>query len=788
MLRKKSAFILLFALITSAFLITGSFAQEQFLAADNQEEPQPAAPASPKNIAAIEVQGNKSISSNTIISKLKSKTGSAYQENIINEDLKRLYALEYFSDIKIDTEDYKDGVKVIITVVERPIIESITFSGKGHLMTQDDKLKQSLKSKEGQYLDYPSLSEDIDTLKKMYEKMGYSQAEINYKADIDKETNKAKVGFDIAEGRRIRIKEIVFSGNTTFSSGKLSRLIKTRKAWLFNAGVLKEDVLKEDIERIKAFYSRNGFSDAEADYEVKPDPKKPFLYIMLQIREGRKYLVGTVTVTGNKDITEKDILDKIKETVPDKVFSHEAVKKDVSNIQGVYFDKGYISAQVEPLTSVDQVTGRVNVAYKIAENDITYVDKIKVRGNVKTKDLVIRRELKIKPGDRFDGGKLKRSKERLQNLGFFEEVSYDTEDTDESNKKDLIVDVKETKTGSFSFGGGYSTIDQFVGFVEIEQKNFDWRNFPYFTGAGQDLKFRASFGSISDGFDLSFTDPWVFDYPISFGFDAYSRRHDRDTDVGYGYNEKITGGDLRLGKEFSEYIRGDWAYRYENIDISDVSSDASSDLKDEVGKNNVSSMDFGLGFDSRDNVFDTLNGDLFTASYLLAGGPFGGDKDFWKFFARASHYFPLWHNSMLEFRLRAGFADAYDNTIKVPIYERFFCGGADTVRGYRERKLGPVDSSSNDPLGGDSIFIGNIEYTYPVFDFLKAALFYDTGNAWSKVGGIDLGDLKSGFGVGVRLRTPIGPIRVDYGIPFDKEPGEERKRSGEFHFSVSQGF
>jgi len=426
------------------------------------------------------------------------------------------------------------------------------------------------------------------------------------------------------------------------------------------------------------------------------------------------------------------------------------------------------------------------------------VDMIKIRGNIKTRDVVIRRELRIHPGDRFDGEKLRRSKERLQNLGFFEEVSYDTEETQTPDKKNLVVDVKESKTGSFSFGGGYSTVDQFVGFVEVEQKNFDWKNFPYFTGAGQNLKFRASLGSISKAFDLSFTEPWVFDYPVSFGFDAYKRTHNRESDVGYGYDEDVTGGDLRLGKEISEYLREDLMYKMDVIDISNITDNATDDLRKESGSNTVSSMTYGLTFDNRDNVFDPLKGNYLNGSMQLAGGPFSGDKDFWKFFGRASHYFPFPGHSVLEVRGRIGLSDPYSDSDRIPIYERFFAGGAYTIRGYEERKLGPIDPDSKDPLGGNSILIGNIEYTYPLFNFLKVAAFYDIGNVWEKMGDIgsskdsngvnETGGLKSAFGLGLRIKTPIGPIMLDYGIPLDKAPGEDSKGSGRFHFSASHGF
>jgi len=753
-----------------------------------------------KNVTAIEITGNKAISSNVIISKMKTRIGSAYLENVVSDDLKRLYLLGFFSDIKIDTQDYKDGLKILVTVAERPIIEKISFSGTNLITMKDDKLKQQLKSKETQYLDYPSLAEDVRILKKMYEKMGYSQADITYKVDANTQTNKASIVFTVVEGRKVRIKDIFIQGNKNFTAGRILKLLKTKRAWFFNAGVLKDEVLKEDGERIKSFYQREGYTDVVVTYEVKPDTKNPYLlFVTINVVEGKKYLVGSVQLQGNQVVGEKEILKTLSECIPGKVFSQESMKKDLTGIQGLYFDRGYISAQVQESTIVNSDSGRVDVTYQITENQVVYVDKIKIRGNIKTKDVVIRREMRIHPGERFDGEKLRRSKERLTNLGYFEDVSYDTEETSEPAKKNLVVDVKETKTGAFSFGGGYSTVDQFVGFVEVEQKNFDWRNWPYFTGAGQSLKVRASIGNLSNGFELSFTEPWMFDYPVSFGFDLYRRTHSRDTDSGYAYDEAVTGGDLRLGKELSEYLRGDIVYRLDQIDISNLDdSTTSQDLKDEAAESPylVSVITPSLTYDSRDNVFDTRKGNLLTGSFDFAG--LGGDKNYLKFFGRASHYFPMPHGAVLEVRGRLGVAQPYGDTEKVPISERFFAGGAYTIRGYEERMVGPIDNDSN-PLGGASMAVANIEYTYPLFSFLKVAAFYDVGNVWEKMGdifsssdgngGLNSGGLKTGIGLGLRIKTPIGPIMLDYGFPMDPESGKSsRSKSGRFHFSASHGF
>jgi outer membrane protein insertion porin family len=777
---------------------TGLTLDEESLAQAPQEEaPAPRDAAQPM-VTAVEIKGNTSVSTTAILSKLKTRKGAPFTENISSDDLKRLYLLGFFEDIKIDTEPFGDGVKVIITVQERPVIEKMVFKGFRRVRIRKIEkegagfgmsVDKQLKTKEGGALDNASLNDDLRTISEWYEKAGYPYAKVTYDVQTDPQSHKATITFTSVEGKRARIANVNVEGNTAFKDRRITKLMKSKRAWLFNRGVLKEETLKEDMERVGAFYRQNGYADVAVAYDTQSrQAKAQLLYITVKVTEGRQYHVGTVEIKGNQDITRDLVMKELKDSAPAKVFSQEGVRQDIARVQSLYFDKGYISAAVQETVSLNPDTGKVDIVYAIQENEIAYVNRINMRGNVKTKDIVIRRELRIHPGDRFDGTKLKRSRERLQNLGYFEEINYDIEDTDDPAKKDLVVDVKEAKTGAFSFGGGYSTVEQFVGFIEVEQKNFDWRNFPYFTGAGQDLKARASFGTVSQGFDLSFTEPWLFDYPVSFGFDLYKRSRQRESDLGYGYDEDVTGGDLRLGKELSEYVKGGLTYRYEEIKITNISETATQDLKNEEGANTISSMTPSLTYDSRDNVFDTHRGDVLSASLETAGGVFGGDKDFWKLFCRGSHFFPMFRESALEVRLRLGIADTYAHTERVPIYDRFFAGGAYSIRGYEERSIGPLDAASADPLGGESMVIGNIEYTYPLLEFLKVAAFYDTGNVWSKASDIGSDKLYSSVGLGVRIKTPIGPIMLDYGIPLDTAPGEEDIGSGKFHFSASHGF
>lgn len=735
-------------------------------------------------VKSIEVQGNKTISIATILSKIKTRVGQEYRQAVISDDLKRLYNTGYFSDVRVDRQDYEGGFKVIIYLDEKPIVEEITFS-KTRVFKPRVLLKK-MKTQKGKFLDNKSLDDDRNTIKELYAQKGLTLAEVEVETAMDEAANKARLHFIIKEGYRVRIRRIYVEGNEAFKDKRILKVIRTRPKAFFRSGHMKEDVLTEDMERIGSFYEQNGFIDAAAEYSVET-LQKGLVDIRIKIDEGSQYFVGRVTVTGNEILAAEDILRAMEEITEGGIFSREKLTVDIAKIRTLYFDRGYIFADVDEATSLDPQTGRVEVKINVREGGLAFINRVDIQGNTRTRDIVIRRELRLNPGDRFDGSKLRRSRERLNNLGYFEDVSFDIEDTDVYDKKDLVVQVKEAKTGSFSFGGGFSTVDQVVGFIEVEQRNFDFTNWPTFTGGGQNLRLRAETGSTRNNLLLSFTEPWIFDHPVSGGFDAFRTERDKERDIGYAYNEAKTGGGMRFGKQFSEYLSGGVSYKFEKVTIEDLDADVSADLAAEAGTNNVSAAGFTVTMDKTDSLFSPTQGWVVGGGADFAGGAIGGDKDFYRLQGRGSYYIPLKFKSVLEFRLRAGFVDAYGDSSKVPIFERFFAGGARSIRGYDERKVGPLDPSTDDPIGGEGLFTANVEYTVPLIEFVKLAAFFDMGNVWSRVEDFGSGDLKSGTGLGLRVKTPIGPINLDYGYPLSDEPGEEG-RSGKFYFSVSRGF
>jgi len=736
-----------------------------------------------KTIITVRVKGNQAISTQTILSKIKTVHGNPLSQEIVNDDIKRLYALGYFTDVAIDVEDYKEGVMITVIVEEKPVVVEVIFEGNKKMSAA--RLRKTIGTKKGSMLNFSKLSADVAELKALYERNGFHQVGVKYELEKDV-NNQVTVKIIIREKARIRIKRVDIEGNYSVKTSKIRDLMTTRPAWIFRRGYFDSEEFEMDLTKIKMHYQNEGFLDMVVVPEFEYDEDKGLMYITLVITEGPVYHIGTIVVEGNIVLPEEDVLGRISVKEGD-VFSYSVLRTDVESIRSFYYHEGYMNAIIDVDRNLKPNTKKMNIAFKIDGKEVVYLGRVNIKGNTKTKDIVIRRELRIYPGERFDGEKIRRSKERLYNLGFFEDIYFETMPTKKLNVNDLEISVKETKTGEFSFGGGYSSVDEFIGFVQVTQKNFDLLNFPYFTGDGQYLAIKAELGMVRNDYNISWTEPWIFDYPLSFGFDAYHKTHLRRTHVGYGYKEIRAGGDVRFGKEFLEYFRGNLMYRLESVDISDVSDDATQDEKDEEGDNWLSSAILGIQFDNRDNVFSPTKGFVTGLSLENTGGILMGDKDFVKGFYSASFYYSPINKIVIEFKTRAGLADSYNDTDKVPIYERFYAGGANTIRGYRERKVGPRDANSNDPIGGEALLVGNVELSFPIYEkVIKGAIFYDIGSVWQEMQDFASGSYKQGTGVGLRVKTPIGPIRLDWGYPLS--PNHDDKREGQFYFSMSHGF
>lgn len=726
----------------------------------------------------LKVINNKVINEQTIFSKLQSKQGSEYSPLVLSEDIKRLYATGLFNDVSADLVEGTEGITIVFKVEEKPMLKEIVFVGNRRIRT--NKLKSETTVKNGEIFDQFKLKEDIINLKKLYAKKGYANAELDY--SVEQKDNSVTVKIIVKEGTRVRIRKINFAGNQFFNASRLRKIIKTKKKGWFNSGFFKEDVWSEDLERLNSFYNSEGFIDATIEPVIEYNKNNDAMYMSFKVVEGKQYKAGNVVFNGNQVFSNTDLSGNL-ELFNEQVYSENKLRSDISKIQSHYFDAGYIASAVKADTMLNSETGHVDVSYNITEGKIGYLDKVNIKGNVRTKDVVIRREIRLFPGDRYNGEKLRRSRQRLYNLGYFEEVSFNTEDEPSTlpDKYDLDVFVKESKTGEFSFGAGYSSVDKFIGFIDLTQRNFDIFNFPSFTGAGQTMRMRMEFGSEKKDYELSFVEPWLFGYPLATGFNIYSRSRDWDK-----YDEKRVGGNLFVRKELGEYWQNKWTYRYESIRISDIEDDASREIKAETGKNYISSMQTEIIHDTRDNIYNPRTGVYNQLSTEYAGGIMGGDKDFIKYETKNNKYLPIGEDGVLDLQGRIGMVEAFSDSADVPVYERFYAGGANTIRGYKERRVGP-EGERGDPVGGRLRAIFNAEYTHKLTNNLKWAFFYDSGNVWANNQEFSWNylKLKTSIGTGVRVKTPLGPIRLDYGYALNPKEGDAK---GRFHFAMSHEF
>ena len=745
-----------------------------------------------ERIDAVAVMGNRTVSDVMIFNKLETREKGLFSEETVKEDVRRLYELGYFTNISVDVERVEGGVKVAFVVKEKPELGEIVF--KGNSLISTDRLKREMKSKVGEALNAKLLVDDVESLRKLYAQEGFPVAQVSYEIINPKNESAAAVLIKINEGAQQAIRRINFVGNSHIPVRKLVQLMQTKRRapwplykwpmdYLYSKGSLDEDALNDDLDRIKGYYASLGYVDmkvSNVDRSGSQDGKH--IDITISVDEGGTYQVGSIAIAGNK-IYDTDELQRVLTMGPGVTYSPVTLQGDINALRGMYLSKGYTDAEVIPEKRLNPETGKIDVSYTVTEYEPYYIGRIDIKGNTRTQDYVIRREMSVMPGDVFNSLKIQRSKERLENTGFFESVGIVASPGDGERNQDLAVDVKEGKTGQLSFGAGFSSIDGFIGFAEISQSNFDIKNFPYFTGAGQKFRLRAELGYERQDFLLSFTEPYFMGKRLAAGTDLYVRTSEYLSDY---FNEQRIGGDLRLGKEFGQFVRGDLVYKLENVDIYDVPDDASEDIKADEGNTLISSVSFGLTRDTRDSLTFPHRGEVSSITAEFAG--LGGDADFVKIEATGSQYFvPIerFPEHVVRVLGSAGVAGPYSGSGEIPLSERFFLGGGDTIRGFDYRDVGPRDVN-DEPIGGDAMLMGSVEYTFPLISKIRGAAFFDMGNVYEKPSDF-LDGIVASVGMGVRLNLPVGPIKLDYGIPVITDEWTEGE-NGAFSFNVGSIF
>jgi outer membrane protein insertion porin family len=780
----------------------------QNLPAPGRASQPPAQPEKPQQspiVRQIEIQyaGPATLSRQRILSNMKTTVGQPYSETTVEDDVRSLYATGLVTNVRIYGEPLPDGVKVIVVVQTRVTLTEVAIQGNEVIKT--NRIRRELNLKTGTPLDEQALEQARQKVVEMYQRRGYPDTDVQYKVDVNEERGTAKVTFAISEGHKAVVKTIRFVGNTVIKSNRLRREMKTKQnnilGFLTGAGRLNNQQLDSDVQKIKELYQDNGYADVQVT-DVKIDRlNNKYVAITIYINEGQQYHVGTVTITGLHVVTEANFRKVIKVT-EGKIFSPQKLQKDIKAVEDAYGVAGYADAKVNVETTPGG-PATVNLSYKVDEGIQSFVEHINISGNSRTKDKVIRREIVLSPGDVFDTVRVDISKKRLEGLQYFERVDTYASDTAVPGRKDLNVVVQEKRTGNLNFGLGFSTTDGLLGFGELSQGNFDITNWRTFTGGGQKFRARVQLGTQTKNASVELTEPYFLDQRLAVGGRLFFDEYNYYSDV---YNQRDYGFDINARKPITNFLSVKLDYTIQKIQIYDIqTSSISPELLDLIrlgDENNLESRaTLGFTYDTRDSAFLTRKGTRVDLSTYTAGGFLGGTVQVYGLDVDVSQYFHLPYDTILLLNGEVASVvnwNSSPNTI-VPVFDRLYTGGANTLRGFRFRDVGPKDFEG-DPVGGNTLVRYTIEYTIPIIERVRFAVFYDAGyvnpGSWSfspqKVvpPGAPPGKFSGGFnqdiGVGVRLDLPIGPIRLDYGYPIQED--DFSSKSGQFQFSVGYQF
>ena len=771
----RPAFSLLLALVVT--LVTAMSAHGQ-----SQQEPQ-----GPPTVLSIDVRysGPPKVSKEKILAQIQTKVGQPYSNSVVEQDIRSLYQSGAVLNVRIFAEPADGGVNVIVAIQTRSIVREIEIEGANRISAK--KIRKKLKIKINSAVNEEELEKSRQEVIEMYQASGFNDIDIKTRVDtIDEKRGTSRVVFTINEGVKGAVRSVRFEGNAAFSDRVLRKQMKTRGKTLLaifdKSGRLDETQLQQDLDSVREWYQNHGYIDVEVKdvrKERKEGEKGPMI-ITIVIAQGIKYHVGKVVITGEKITTVEKIrfLLKMKEG---NVYSPKDLHDDAKKIADAYGAGGYVDLELTP-EGKPAGPGRIDVHYKIEEGSRSFVQRINIVGNTRTKDKVLRREVLVAPGDVYNTIRVDLTKKRLENLGFFSKVETFPDDTGIAGRKDLTIQIEEKRTGSLSFGGGFSTVDSLVAFVELTQGNFDIADWPGFTGAGQKFRLRLQGGTQRRDFLLALTEPWFLDRRLSLGGQLFFSEADYLSSV---YSQRDYGFSEEIRKPLNAFMYVTLGYRREELEIYRLTTGASQALRDEAGARDRSQFNSSIVFDRRDNPNITRHGQRISISPYIAGDYLGGNTQVYGFDAEVSQYLHLPWDTILLFNHEVASVNSWGNGNEVSIFDRLFLGGSNNLRGFQFRDIGPRDKGG-EPLGGRAMSRSTVEFTFPIIeDKARGAFFYDAGFVNPDPFDFGMTNLADDVGFGIRMVLPIGPLRIDYGIPIRKDG---RSGGGKFNFNVGYQF
>lgn len=741
-------------------------------------------------VDAIEFEGNRKVESEAILEKLSTRSDMMLDNYLLRKDLSRIYDMKYFEEVEAYHKITAAKNILLFKLKEKPIISKISFEGNDEI--NDDDLKEQVKTKEFNILDISTLKNDVLLLQKHYEEKGYFLALASYK--ISENVNgSVDVTFNIKEWDKVRVKKITFLGSKAIPDEELKNFMQTREesyfSFLSGSGNFKEMNFQTDVERLKYFYKTRGYLQINIQNpEVTASEDKKWIFITVRLQEGPQFTVNNISFNGELLFTEAEMMEKLK-MKSGEIYNEENLRQDIQTLTEMYQDKGYAFANVLRTLEIVPGENKVDVVFSFEKGVIAYFGKITMKGNTKTRDKVLRRELRIHEGEMYSGSKLRISKENVNRLGFFqpESVIFNTitrKGTD--NILDVEISIKERPTGQISLGAGYSTATK--GFVQasVAQNNF--------RGMGQNINLNLSYSNRQQIYNVGFTEPYLFDTKWTAGADYYQTLSYFIRSFAY----RKHGADVRVGHPIYEYTRLFLTYRYEDNKVMNVIN-SGIDPADENGS--ASSLQASVIRDRRNNIFEPSNGYYASSSLEYTG--LGGTMRWMKGELEGRYYKALWGDLVLRSRMTA--SQLFKTTDRnIPRVEKFSMGGARNMRGFNLEDIGPRRLATNTETGAPQVFnfgglfslLGTVEFEHPIVKEagLKWVVFYDAGNVYeTRIGADNDYSLRSDYGFGFRWFSPIGVLRFEFGFPVNprKDRGGKKgdnEASNQFNFDIGQLF
>lgn len=806
----------LFALLAPSFSL---FAQQSPLIGDSKKIPDEERVIGSVN---VNIEGKQTVSKEAVYAHIRLRKGMKFDQRALDQSIRSIYSTGFYDFVDAKRKiDAKGNLELDFTIIPKFKVSQIAFNG--NKVYSGARLQKEIETYAGAPLSEVGVKRDVDKLKAFYQKKGYSLAKITYSIERNEETGVGAVIFQIDEGGDIEIQNIIFKGDPRVEKqfgfwGKLGRFLFGKDTEDFDSvdllsemktdtwipivshitdnGRFKEDEFQTDIEKLRKFYRDHGYLDVEIDdskikFEFPDADEQGDMDIVIDIVPNHQYKVGKVSFKGNTiegfdDAKLMQFVDYFDLT-EGNVFSPSQVEKLIEKIREYYGEYGYVDTIVRVLRRPNVKTGDIDMVIDVIESKMFYLESINIQGNSKTKSEVIIRELALEPGEVFDLHRMKISENRLKETRFFDEVTLSPEETNIPQRKNLKVTVKEGRTGNLTFGAGFSTVESLVATVEVTQSNFDYAHYKsYFQGAGQKFRIRGTIGLKSNQVIISFEEPWVFNRELAYGIDLYRTDSDYYSDY---YSEMRLGATNYLRKRIYEKIEARLAYKLELVDIYNVDSRIRGNVipEQDIGNRTLSQVSLSFLRDSRDSYMTPTRGTRFELIQDLAGGPFLGQTNLYRIEARAGWWIPTFETGKQVFSIvgRTGSVQGYGGK-DVPYFERFFLGGGYNMRGFKYRKVGRLDSATEEPLGGNTFAFASAEYSIEVFNPVRFAVFYDIGFVNSDSWDWDPSDYCSDFGVGLRILMMGAPMRIDLGFPL--RAGDNNDDGMQFNFSFGTVF